>query len=42
MVEPDKPAVPDLENPEFAVLVEEYANMFELPKGLQPSSCREY
>ena len=42
LVVPNKQAVPDSEDPEFEVLEEEYANVFELPKGLQPSSCCEY
>ena len=42
LVAPDKPAVPDSEDPEFAALAEEYADVFELPKGLPPSRGREY
>ena len=34
--------MPDSEDPEFAALVEEYADVFELPKDLLPSSGREY
>ena len=41
LVAPDKLLVPDSEDPEFAALEEEYANVFELP-SLQPSSGREY
>ena len=42
LVTPDKQAVPDSEDPEFAALAEEYADVFELPKGLPTSSSREY
>ena len=42
LVAPDKPAVPDSEDPEFAALAEEYADVFELPKGLPPSRGRDY
>ena len=42
LVAPDKLLVPDSEDPEFAALEEEYANVFELPKGLLPSCSSEY
>ena len=42
LIAPDKPAVPYSEDPEFAALEEEYADVFELPKGLPPSRGREY
>ena len=42
LVAPDKPAVPDFKDQEFTALAEEYANVFELPKGLQPSSGCKY
>ena len=42
LVAPDKQAVPNLEDPEFAALAEEYSKVFELPKGLLPSRGREY
>ena len=42
LVAPDKQAVPDSEDQEFAALAEEYADVFKLPNGLPPSSSREY
>ena len=39
---PDKMAVPNSEDLEFVALAEEYTDVFELPKGLPPSSGREY